>query len=58
MARNLIARIRIQINNTADEAWKALVNPEVVEKYMLGAQQLSDWRKGSSIIWKKGLNGR
>jgi hypothetical protein len=58
MARNLIARIRIQINNTVDEAWKALVNPEVVEKYMLGAQQLSDWRKGSSIIWKKGLNGR
>src|ERR1700693_4066405 len=58
MAKNLIAKTRIQINNTIDEAWKALVNPEIVEKYMLGSQQLSDWQKGSSIIWKKDFNGR
>jgi hypothetical protein len=25
---------------------------------MLGSQQLSDWQKGSSIIWKKDFNGR
>jgi hypothetical protein len=25
---------------------------------MLGSKQLSDWRKGSSIIWKKNFNGR
>jgi uncharacterized protein YndB with AHSA1/START domain len=58
LAKNLIAKSRIQINNTVDEAWKALVNPQIVEKYMLGAQQVSDWRKGSSIIWKKDFNGR
>jgi uncharacterized protein YndB with AHSA1/START domain len=57
-AKNLIAKSGIRINNTIDEAWKALVNPEIVEKYMLGSQQLSDWRKGSSIIWKKDFNGR
>src|ERR1700736_3423615 len=57
-SRNLIAKSSIQINNTIDEAWKALVNPEIVEKYMLGSQQLSDWQKGSSIIWKKDFNGR
>jgi uncharacterized protein YndB with AHSA1/START domain len=56
--KNLIAKSSIQINNTIDEAWKALVNPEIVEKYMLGSQQLSDWQKGSSIIWKKDFNGR
>jgi len=55
---NLIAKTRIQINNTVDEAWRALVNPEIVEKYMLGSQQVSDWQKGSSIIWKKDFNGR
>src|ERR1700736_938893 len=49
-AKNLIAKSSIQINNTVDEAWKALVNPEIVQKYMLGSQQLSDW--------KKGFNGR
>ena len=57
-AKTLIAESSIQINNTIDEAWKALVNPEIVEKYMLGSQQLSDWQKGSSIIWKKDFNGR
>jgi uncharacterized protein YndB with AHSA1/START domain len=58
MATNLIAKTSIQINNTVDEAWKALVNPKIVEKYMLGSQQLSDWQKGSRIIWKKDFNGR
>jgi uncharacterized protein YndB with AHSA1/START domain len=57
IAKNLIARSGIQINNTVDEAWNALVNPEIVEKYMLGSQQLSDWRKGSRIVWKKNFNG-
>ena len=58
MAKALTAKCRIQIENTVDEAWKALVNPEIVEKYMLGSKQLSDWRRGSSIIWKKDFNGR
>jgi uncharacterized protein YndB with AHSA1/START domain len=57
-AKSLIAKSRIQINNTVDEAWKALVDPEIIEKYMLGSQLLSDWRKGSSIVWKKDFNGR
>src|ERR1700722_13635000 len=57
-AKTLIAKSSVQINNTVDEAWKALVNPEIVEKYMLGSQQSSDWRKGSSIRWKKDFNGR
>src|ERR1700693_6577425 len=57
-AKTLIAKSSIQINNTIDEAWKALVNPEIVEKYMLGSQQLSDWEKGSNIIWKKDFNRR
>src|SRR6202051_3902838 len=57
-AKTLIAKSRIQINNTIDEAWKALVNPGIVEKYVLGSQQLSDWQKGSSIKWKKDFNGR
>ena len=57
-AKKLIAKGSIQINNTVDEAWKALVNPEIVQKYMLGSQQVSDWQKGSSIIWRKDFNGR
>jgi hypothetical protein len=57
-SKNLIAKSSIQINNTIDEAWKALVNPEIVEKYMLGSQQVSDWQKGSTITWKKDFNGK
>src|ERR1700720_2868484 len=57
-AKKLIAKGSIQINNTVDEAWKALVNPEIVQNYMLSSQQVSDWQKGSSIIWRKDFNGR
>jgi uncharacterized protein YndB with AHSA1/START domain len=57
-AKQLIAKSSTQINNTVDEAWKALVDPEIVAKYMLGSQQVSDWQKGSSIIWRKDFNGR
>src|ERR1700680_1594772 len=57
-AKTLIAQTSIQINNTVDEAWNALVNPEIIAKYMLGSQQVSDWQKGSSIIWKKDFKGR
>src|ERR1700724_4202702 len=57
-SKKLIAKSSIQINSTIHEAWQALVNPEIVEKYMLGSQQLSDWQKGSSIIWRKDFNGR
>jgi uncharacterized protein YndB with AHSA1/START domain len=57
-AKQLIAKTSIQINNTVDEAWNALLNPEIIAKYMLGSQQVSDWQKGSSIIWKKDFNGR
>ena len=54
----LIAKISIRVNNTVDEVWKALVDPEIVAKYMLGSQQVSNWRKGSGIIWKKDFDGR
>src|SRR6202521_764669 len=57
-AKNLIAKSSIQINNTIHEVWKALVDPEMVEKYMLGSQELSDWGEGSSQIMKKSLNGK
>src|ERR1700675_3379644 len=57
-AKNLISKISVLKNTTIDYAWKALVNLEIVELFLLHSQQLSDWQKGSSIIWKKDFNGR
>jgi uncharacterized protein YndB with AHSA1/START domain len=58
MPKALIANVSIEVKNTVDEVWKALVIREIFEKYMLGSQQLSDWQKGSRIVWKKDFNGR
>ena len=56
--KTLIANVSIEIKDTVDEVWKALVSREIVEKYMLGSQQLSDWQKGTRIVWKKDFNWR
>lgn len=38
--------------------WDALVNPPVVKECTFGAEVLSDWKKGSAIVWKGVWKGR
>lgn len=40
----------VQVPTTA--AWKALTDPEIVKQYMFGSEVISDWQKGSSLIYK------
>jgi uncharacterized protein YndB with AHSA1/START domain len=58
MSKNLVARASININVPSDRVWDALVNPEAIRQYMFGAQVVSDWREGSSIIWKGEWQGK
>ena len=43
---------RITINADAKKVWDALTNPEQTKKYMFGCEALSDWKAGSSLLWK------
>ena len=58
MNKNLIAKASININASSEKVWDAFVNPEAIKQYMFGTNVVSDWREGSSIIWKGEWQGK
>lgn len=58
MAKKIVAEASTRIHASCDHVWDALVNPQALQQYMFGAQVISDWRKGSSIIWKGEWQGK
>ena len=57
-SKGLIARASITINAPIGKVWDALVNPEKIKQYMFGTNAVSDWKEGSSIIWKGEWEGK
>ncbi len=55
---NLIAKASITINAPVSKVWEALTNPEIIKKYMFGADVISDWEEGSEIIWRGEWQGK
>jgi uncharacterized protein YndB with AHSA1/START domain len=55
---NNIAKAETTINAPADKVWNALIDPEMIKKYMFGATVISDWKEGSKIIWKGEWEGK
>ncbi|MGC2183420.1 MAG: SRPBCC domain-containing protein [Terriglobales bacterium] len=58
MNENLIAMASVTIHAPSAKVWNALVNPEAIKQYMFGTTVVSDWRKGSTIIWKGEWQGK
>lgn len=58
MDEHLIARASITINAPRSKVWEALVNPNAIKQYMFGTNVVSDWKVGSTIIWKGEWQGR
>ena len=56
--QNLIAYAEIKITASIKKVWEALVNPEIIKKYMFGTTVTSDWKVGSSITWKGEWQGK
>src|SRR5690625_4409186 len=52
MNKNLVAKASIRIEASPKKVWEAFINPDIIKEYMFGAQVVSDWIKGSSIVWK------
>jgi uncharacterized protein YndB with AHSA1/START domain len=48
----------ISINASPSKVWDALVNPEQTKKYMFGCETVSDWKKGSSLLWRGQYEGK
>ena len=58
MNKDLIARTSITINMPSKKVWDALVNPEAIRQYMFGTNVISNWREGSTIVWKGEWQGK
>lgn len=52
MNNALFIRNRIVIDAPAQRVWEALVDPQQTKKYMFGCETVSDWQKGSELLWK------
>ena len=58
MKQPLFIKNTIIFNAPAAKVWDALVNPEQTKKYMYGCEAISDWKKGSSLLWKGQHEGK
>ena len=48
----------ITIHAPAAKVWDALTNPAQTKKYMFGCETVSDWKPGSSLLWKMQHEGK
>jgi uncharacterized protein YndB with AHSA1/START domain len=55
---SLTATSSITINASPEKVWQAITVPEMIKQYMYGAEVISDWQKGSPIIYKGVWEGR
>jgi len=57
MEKQIVQNI-ITINATPQKVWDALINPEQTKKYMFGCETISDWKVGSSLLWRGSYEGK
>lgn len=58
MAANIIATASVEINAPASQVWDALINPELIEKYLFGTKAISQWKVGSPIEYTGEWEGK
>lgn len=58
MDKNFIARASMTINAPASRVWEAITKPELIRKYLFGTEVVSDWKVGSSILYRGEWQGK
>jgi uncharacterized protein YndB with AHSA1/START domain len=58
MTQELIATATTTIKAPKDKVWNALIKPDLIRQYMFGTEVISDWKPGSSIVWKGSWEGK
>ncbi len=58
MMSKSLAKVSVSVNADTSDVWEALTDPKVIKKYMMGADVVSDWKKGSPIVWKGEFKGK
>lgn len=57
MRHDLIASNSVKINASPDKVWHGLTDPETIKEYLFGTNTVTDWKKGSEIIFKGEYQG-
>ena len=58
MKETFVARVSIGIDASAGSVWNALVDPEMIKKYLFGTEATSDWKIGSAITYRGVWQGK
>ena len=58
MDRKLTATAEINIHAPRSKGWEALTTPRYLKQVFFGAEVISDWKVGSSIIYKGEWQGK
>lgn len=58
MDKKFVARRTLAINAPVAKVWDALVNPRMIKQYMFGTNAVSEWKEGSSIVFRGEWEGK
>lgn len=53
-----VAHAKVTVDATPQQAWKALTDPDMIRRWMVGTEVSTDWQVGSPITWRGELAGR
>jgi uncharacterized protein YndB with AHSA1/START domain len=52
MSTGWIAKKSVTIQARPEQVWDALTNPALIKEYFFGTEAISDWKVGSSLVFK------
>jgi uncharacterized protein YndB with AHSA1/START domain len=58
MKDTLIAEASVNIDSAPSQVWKALTTPELIKKYLMGTNVVSDWKEGGKIEYSGEYEGK
>jgi uncharacterized protein YndB with AHSA1/START domain len=58
MEKELVLIKSVSINASKSKVWDALTNPEQIKKYFFGTEAVSDWKVGSTLIFRGVWDGK
>jgi len=58
MKESITAKVSTTINASTEKVWKALTTPELLKQYFFGSDIITDWKVGSSIIYRGQWQGK
>lgn len=54
----LLIRKSIDVNAPVEILWKVLTESEFIQQYMFGCIAETDWKPGSTLLWKGAADGK